>query len=280
MVEETPIAVVGATGQQGGAVVDALLEQGAAVRAVVRSPDGDAARALAARGVEVVRGDQEDRAALTSALRGTAAMFLMTTFAGPDATDGEVRRGRIAAQAAADAAVPRVVYSSVGGAERETGIPHFESKRRVEERLEQLVPAVFVRPVFFMENLTAQLPAGGAEAVLRLPMPDGVPLQLVAVRDIGRVAARLLTDPDSIDGRAVEIAGDELTGSGIAERVAARSGAPARYEALPLDVLDDDDQRRMFAWFASLPAYRADFAATRRLDPQVLDLAGWLAEQG
>ncbi|RCK68476.1 NmrA/HSCARG family protein [Desertihabitans brevis] len=276
-----PVAVIGATGQQGSRVVDALRAADQPVRALVRDPGSGRARALQDRGVEVVAADQEDPASLRAALTGVASLFLMTTFEGPDGPDGEVRRGAAVADAAAAAGVPRVVYSSVGGAERGTGIPHFESKRQVEQRLAAVLPATFLRPTFFMENLTGQLAgADGEELVLRLPLPGDVPLQMVAVRDIGTAAARLLVEPAAVEGDAVEIAGDELTMDEAAARVAAVRGRPARYEPLPLDVLgDDEDMRAMFAWFAAPPAYQADLGATRRLVPDVRDLGTWVGEQ-
>ncbi|ADB33503.1 NmrA family protein [Kribbella flavida DSM 17836] len=276
-----PIAVIGATGQQGSSVVEALLDQRQAVRALVRDPASAAARALEARGVDVVAADQQDSASLQRGLTDVAALFFMTTFEGSDGTEGEVRRGVAVADAAARAGVPHVVYSSVGGAERATGIPHFESKYQVERRLSQVVPATFLRPTFFMENLSPQLAAGESdELVLRLPVPSDVPLQMIAVRDIGAAAARVLLQPEAVVDDAVELGGDELTMAQVAERTAAAHGRPTRYEELPLDVLgDDEDLRAMFRWFRTVPAYRADFDVTRRLVPEVHDFARWVAER-
>jgi uncharacterized protein YbjT (DUF2867 family) len=279
---QQPIAVIGATGQQGGSVVDALLAQKQAVRALVRDAEAAGARALRARGVEVVAADQENSESLQRALTEVAALFFMTTFEGADGTEGEARRGVTVADAAARAGVPHVVYSSVGGAERATGIPHFESKYRVEQRLSEVVPTKFVRPTFFMENLAPQLADGGSgELVLRLPVAGDVPLQMIAVRDIGAAAARLLIAPDVISGDAVELAGDELTMAQVADRVASELGRPTRYEGLPIDVLrDDEDMRAMFQWFTTVPAYQADFDVTRHLVPDVRDFAAWVSDQG
>ncbi|MEV6156863.1 NmrA/HSCARG family protein [Nonomuraea sp. NPDC052129] len=279
---QQPIAVIGATGQQGGSVVGALLAQKQAVRALVRDTEAAGAHALRARGVEVVAADQEDSESLQRALTEVAALFFMTTFEGADGTEGEARRGVAVADAAARAGVPHVVYSSVGGAERATGIPHFESKHRVERRLSEVVATKFVRPTFFMENLAPQLTDGGSgELVLRLPVAGDVPLQMIAVRDIGAAAARLLIAPDVIDGDAVELAGDELTMAQVADRVASELGRPTRYEGLPIDVLrDDEDMRAMFQWFTTIPAYQADFDLTRHLVPDARDFAAWVSDQG
>ena len=271
-----PIAVLGATGQQGSAVVDALLEAGKPVRAVVRDPGAPRARALASRGVEVVAGDQDHPDSLRDPLTGVASLFLMTTFDDDSGTEGEVRRGVATADVAAAVGVPRVVYSSVGGAERESGVPHFESKRRVERHLTSLLPSVVVRPTFFMDNFAEQLTDGSGELVLRQPMPGDVPLQMIAVRDIGIVAAAALVDHDALGADALEIAGDELTGEEVAQRIGEHLGRPARFEQVPVDVLPDD-LSAMFRWFVETPAYQADLARTRAVDPTVLDLVGWLA---
>lgn len=273
-------AVIGATGQQGGATARALLAAEAGVRVLVRDPRAQAARALADRGAEVVRADIDDPASLRSAFTGVEGLFAMTTFTGPKGTEGEVEHGMQIADAAGEVSVPAVVYSSVGGAERATGIPHFESKRRVEEYLSCLgLSTIFVRPTFFMENFAyffAPQQEDGV-VVLRAPLPPGVPLQMVAVEDIGAVAATALLDHASVPGGAVEIAGDELTGEQIAAVYGQRAGLPARFEALPLSVVDDADQKAMFTWFAQVPAYQADFDATHRLAPGIKDFTTWLA---
>jgi uncharacterized protein YbjT (DUF2867 family) len=113
-------------------------------------------------------------------------------------------------------------------------------------------------------------------ARVALPLPDGVPLQMISVRDIGKAAAALLLNRDSAP-RSLEIAGDEVTGSQIADIVGAHLNRPACYTQAPLDVLgDDEDRKTMFRWFTELPAYRADFTATRQWVPDVEDLAAWV----
>jgi len=275
------IAVAGATGAQGGAVVDALLEQGARVRALVRSTGSERARNLANRGVDLVQIDAKDPASLKNSLQGVDAFFFMTTPYGDSHDtdiDSEIQQGVEFADAAAAAQVPHVVFSSVGGAERNSGVPHFESKRRIEEYVQTRgLSATIVRPVFFMDNFASMAPTvEGNELVLRLPVPDGIKLQMVATRDIGVVAAAALLDPAAVPA-AIEIAGDELTGSEIAAAFGAHAGMPARYEALPVEVLDgQDDLQKMFRWFADTPAYQADIAAVRAIDPDLWNLQAWL----
>src|SRR6185437_13169245 len=126
-----PIAVVGATGLQGGATARALLGANAPVRALARRIDSDAARALTELGADLVAADLDDPESLRAAFTGVDGVFAMTTPGYDQRTDLEVTHGHAIADAAAAASVPHVVYNSVGGAERHTGIPHFDSKRNI-----------------------------------------------------------------------------------------------------------------------------------------------------
>src|SRR5689334_6571813 len=171
-----PIAVVGAPGLQGGATVRALLGADLPARALARRADSDAARALADLGADVITADLDDPVSLRAAFRDVDGVFAMTTPGYEQRTDLEVAHGHAIADAAAAVGVPRVVYSSVGGAERHTGIPHFDSKRDVEEYLvARGLSATVVRPVFFMDNF-AQYATPAVEdgtLVVRLPLPTG-----------------------------------------------------------------------------------------------------------
>ncbi|MFE4229204.1 NmrA/HSCARG family protein [Arthrobacter sp. NPDC056886] len=273
------IAVVGATGQQGSATVDALLDRQKSVRALTRTVDSGPARALAERGVAVVAADLDAPESLRSALEGAGAGFAMTSITGPRGTESEISHGQAIREAARGAQLPFLVYSSVGGADRNTGIPHFESKRRIEEILMDSVPVNFLRPTFFMENLLGMIARDGDQLLVRMPMPGDVPLQMISVRDIGKAAATLLAQRNP-DTAPVEIAGDEVTGDQIAELVSHRIGAPATFVQVPLDVFGpNEDVKRMFRWFATPPSYRADFGRTRELVPDAEDLQRWLARQ-
>jgi len=276
------IAVVGATGNQGGSVVDALLRRGVRVRALVRDLGAPAAQRLAGRGVELTVGDLADAASLDTLFDGVDAAFAMTTPV-PGGTEQETAVGIAIADAAARAQVSHLVFSSVGGAERESGVPHFESKRRAEEHIESLgIHHTFLRPVFFMDNLAGfSTSVEEGQVVVRMAMPGDVPLQMVAVGDIGKAAAAILLGGTAVEGTSVEIAGDSLTGEQIAQAIGAHAHVPARYEALPLEAIASfGDTAEMFRWFTETPAYQADLAATRALVPDVLDFPSWLASSG
>lgn len=283
--ETGTIAVFGGTGQQGGAVVDALLARGARVRALVRTPESDRAQALAARGVELSAIQIGDPASLVAALKAVDAFYFMTPEANsPEETEKEIRLGATLVDAAVAARVPHVVFNSVTGADRETGVTHFESKRRVEEYLMRSgLRATMVRPVAFMENFADQAAPSveDGEIVLRMPLPADVALKLVAVKDIGLVAASILLGTADVPGGAIEVIGDELTGGQIAAAFGERAGLPARYEALPLSALGGDfEEEAMFRYFEEGSLHPSDLAAVRAIEPTTWDLAEWIRSTG
>lgn len=256
------VLVIGATGNQGGATARALLARGRTVHALVRDPDKPAARALKEQGAELVRGDLDDVASLRRAMTGVHGVFSVQALAyEPETLAAEVRQGEAVADVAAQSGVRHLVYSSVGGAERHTGIDHFETKAQVERHIQRLgLPATILRPVFFMDNLLHYADAEG-ERVLALPALPDRPIQLIAADDIGFFAAEAFDDPARHLGRQIELAGDELTFPRIAEIYERVTGTPTRFEPQPIE-------ERMFAWFAE-EGYRADIAALRALHARV-----------
>jgi uncharacterized protein YbjT (DUF2867 family) len=281
MGKKLAVVVTGATGQQGGAVVKSLLERGHEVRAVTRGTDFAKTRELANAGVTVVRASLEDTAALTKALEGATSLFAMTTpFGG--GTQAETRQGVSAANAAKAAGV-HLVFTSVGSANRRTGVPHFDSKGEVEEHIAKIgVRATILAPVYFMENLyfgKAQL----AKGVYATPLPPARRLAQVAVADIGAVAVRLLEDPGRFAGKRFDLAGDDLAGNDVVAILSRITGRPFTYFQVPLDVIRQrmgEDGAKMYEWFDRV-GYAVDRAALRREFPDVAfhDFESWAKAQ-
>ncbi|MGW0558484.1 NmrA/HSCARG family protein [Streptomyces sp. NPDC002926] len=278
------VLVTGATGLQGGAVARELVRRGRDTAALVRDPASDRARALAELGVVLVRGDLDDEASLRAATDGVAGVFSVQNFMTPAGLGGEVRQGRALARAARDTGVPHVVYSSVGGAERHSSVPHFDSKRSIERYLEELgVPTTVLRPSFFMDNFAAHGPQRvDGTLVVQLALKPDTRVQFIAVDDIGFFAAEAFDRPQEYLGRALEIAGDELTATEVARAFAERTGEPARFEELPLDAVaanpyipNGPEISLMFEWFQD-HGYRADIAALRAAHPGLQTFATYL----
>ncbi len=275
------ILVTGATGRQGGAVARRLRKDGWPVRALVRHPDKPAAKALAGQGVELVRGDLHDRSSLEGAVAGVYGVFSVQNFWLPDVGfTGEVRQGEALADAARAAEVQHFVYSSVGGAERATGISHFDSKWEIETYIQVLgLPATVLRPVYFMENLFGQRQAILEQGILAQPdlRPD-TPLQMIAVDDIGAFAALAFEQPEQWIGRSLELAGDEKTLPQVAELLSRVTGRPVRYAPAP-NPRGGEENRRMVRWFDEA-GYQANIPELRRLYPALKDLETWLRQTG
>jgi len=274
------VVVIGATGKQGGAVAQGLLERDHEVRAVTRHPDSTKAKALGNAGATLVNASLEDTAALTRALQGATSLFAVTTLA--EGTDVETRQGVSAANAAKAAGV-HLVFSSVGSADRHTGIPHFESKYAVERHIAQIgVNATILAPVYFMENLyfaKEQL----AKGVYAAPLPPTRQLAQVAVADIGAVAVRVLEDNSRFTGKRIEIASDELTGNDVVAILSRVTGRPFTYQQIPLDVIRQhmgEDAAKMYEWFDRV-GYTVDRAALRREFPDIAfhDFESWAKKQ-
>ncbi|MFE7673068.1 NmrA/HSCARG family protein [Streptomyces albidoflavus] len=269
MTTDKTILVLGATGNQGGATARALLSRGWTVRALVRDSGRPAARALEERGAELVQGDLADVASLRRAAAGAHGIFSVQPLAHePETLAAEVRHGKAVADVAGEAGVAHLVYSSVGGAERKTGIDHFETKAEIERHIERRgLPATVLRPVFFMDNLLYFAEAGD-ERVLSLPVEPHRPMQFIASEDIGAFAADAFERPAEYLGERIEIAGDELTFTRVAEVYERVTGLPTRLDPVPVE-------DRMFAWFAE-EGYQADLLALRARRPDLLTFEQFL----
>jgi uncharacterized protein YbjT (DUF2867 family) len=268
------VLVTGATGQQGGALSRMLLKRGHRVLAFVRSPESAQARELEKAGAELLAGDFDEPESLEEAMKGVDAVFGMATPFSTEGLEGEVRHGRHLIDAAKIARVPHFVYSSVAGAEHDTGIPHFDTKRVVEDYLRRSGLAyTIVAPVFFMENfLGPQYAQRLHEGTLALPLPPHHGLQMVALADLAAFTARVMELPEEFLGRRIEVASDEVTGEQAAALIAYVSGHKLRYEEIPLAALRSrsEEQERLFAWLRQ-EGYHANTSLLRRDYPEV----GW-----
>jgi uncharacterized protein YbjT (DUF2867 family) len=267
------VLVTGATGQQGGAVVRALIARGHRVKAISRRPESDGAKRLAAAGVEVVAGNLDDGASVAAAAEGVDAMFLMGN-SYEAGTDAETRQGIAAADAAKAAGIGHLIYSSVADAHKKTGIPHFDSKHLVEKHVAGLgIPYTISAPVAFMENTVAPWAIDGLrQGVYAAALPPARVLQQVTIDDIGAFVATLAERREQVFGKRFDIAGDELSGAQQAKILSEVLGRPITYRELPIAAIrqQSEDTALMFEWF-DRTGYDADIAALRRDFPDV----GW-----
>jgi len=265
------VLVTGATGKQGGAVVEALLTWGHQVRALTRNSASPAANRLREHGVEIAVGDFSDQDSLVRAARGADAVYAMST-PYEQGAEKETGQGVTITDAAKAAGVAHFVYSSVASANRATGIQHFDGKYAVEKHLQASgVPYTIVAPVFFMENLLQPwMLSSLRQGKLAMALPESRLLQQVTVADIGAFVAEVVERRDTVFGRRFDIAGDELTGKEAPAILSNVTGREVHYEEFPPEVLrtQSGDMATMFEWFDST-GYTADIKSLRRDFPEV-----------
>ncbi len=275
---EKIVLITGCTGQQGGALARSLAGKGFKLRGLTRKPDGDAARKLEALGVEIVRGDLDDVASLKSALTGAWGVFGVqnTWEAG---VEREEEQGKRLARLAKEAGVSHYVYASVGSADEKTGIPHFDNKSRVEDVVRELSFSshVILRPVFFMENLLGPWFLNGDKLMAGLK-PD-TKLQMVAVEDIGKVAAQAFVRAQALNRREIDLAGDSVTMQQAASALSKKLGKSIEFVSLPIAAVrqNSEDMALMLEWFERT-GYSADIAALDAEFGHMLRLDEWMAK--
>jgi uncharacterized protein YbjT (DUF2867 family) len=258
------ILLTGVTGRQGGGIARALHGSGFKLRGLTRKPESAHAQTLAQQGVEIIKGDLDDEASLRRALQGAWGAFSMgnTWEAG---VEKEEEQGKRMATVAREAGVQHFVYTSVGSAHRKTGIPHFDNKFRVEERVRELkFPShVILRPVFFMENLVEPYSLQGD--TLAWGINPNTRLQMIAAEDIGFFGARAFTDAEKLNGREIDLAGDERTPLEAAEILSQALGRKITYSQTPIEQVRaySEDLAIMQEWFDRV-GYNADIAGLER----------------
>lgn len=278
------ILVTGATGQQGGAVARHLLVNGWSVRALTRDASSEKAQALLKAGADVIQGNLDDYDSLVAALKGVYGVFSVQAF-WDIGVEGEERQGKALADAAKAANVQHLVYSSVGGADRNSGVPHFESKWHIEERIRALnLPATILRPVEFMENLFYTRQPIVEQGVLVAAKLTEKPHQWIAVEDIGWFVAYVFDHPEQYIGQAIELAGDSLTQTELANTLSRVIGRPVHYIEQTLDEVRQspyggEELAVMIEWFNE-EGYDGDIDALRLIHPNLLTLHDWLQRTG
>ena len=308
MSEQKVIAVVGATGAQGGGVARAILADpggGFAVRALTRDPSKEQAQALAAAGAEVVQADLDDEASLAAAFDGRARRVLPDELLGA-LLGGEGDRAGAATRprAAKAAGVQHVIWSTLEDTrefisidddrmpdlQERFNVPHFDAKEEAHAVFTDAgVPTTFLFTAFYWENFIffGAGPQRGADGKLALTMPMGdAKLPGIAVEDIGKVAYAIFKAGDEFIGKSVYIAGENLSGAEIAAAFSKALGEEVTYNDVDPDVFRSfgfpgaDEMGNMFQFKRD---FESDYAGARvrskvlELNPELQDFDTWLA---
>lgn len=309
MTDKKIIAVVGATGSQGGGLARALLEDGEfTVRALTRNPSSAKGAALAQAGAEVVAADLDDEAALARAFDGVYGAFVVTNYWAPMTPEQEAARSRaereLAQAAAAARALERagaghVIWSTLEDTRGHFAddaavpdvegykVPHFDAKAEADAFFAGL-PVTYLRTTLFFEGFADSFPPRrGDDGALALTLPIAdQPLAGIAVDDIGRTALGVFTRGDALIGETISIAGDILTGDGYAAALGDSLGEPVTYRPLSFDEFRAQgfpsavEMGNMFQYYAENAAQFTadrDLARVRELNPRLESFRDWLA---
>src|SRR5580658_5392462 len=280
MTNDRTILITGVTGNQGGAVAQALQGTGFTLRGLTRKPDSERAAALAGQGIDIVKGDLDDEATLRCALAGAWGVFGVQN-AGEAGVEREEAQGKRLAMLARETGVEHYVYTSVGSADKRTGVPHFDNKGRIEETVRGLrFPShVILRPVFFMENLLAPFSLQGS--TLAWALGPGLKLQMIAVDDIGWFGARAFADAAALNRREIDLAGDVRTMPEAAEILTEALGRPIEFAQTPIEQVRQysKDMAVMLEWFERV-GYSSDISGLEReFGRQLTKLPDWARRQ-
>jgi len=263
--DPTHVLVVGATGNQGGAVVDHLLASEADfdVRGLTRDATSDAAQTLESRGVTMVEGDLDDEVSLRGPVGDADAVFAVTNF-WTQGYDAQVRQGKTLATVASEAGVDHFVFSGVGSHDEDTGVPHFDSANEIAEHVRDLdLDWTILKPVFFFENLEAFAEDIVEDGGIALPLAEGVSLQMVSNDDVGHAAAVAFENPDEFVGEAINLAGDSKTLAETANVLSDVTGVDVEAVHVPIEDAYEafgEEFTVMCEWFNEV-GYSADVDA-------------------
>jgi len=278
------ILVTGATGQQGGALARLLLQKKYEVYALIRSTKSESPKAqnLRNQGAKLVEADLDKPDSLEQATNGIDSVFLMGTWV-EVGTEGETRRGKMMVDIAKEKKIEHIVYSSVVNADKNTGIPHFESKYKVEQHIKNSgIPYTIIGPTFFMDNLLSYSLAGLQQGQVALPLSPSRILQQSAVENIAEFSALALERRNSFIGKRIDIASDEITGEQAAKVLSNELGHKIRYEQVPMEQIrqTSEDLAVMFEWFERIGT-GVDVAALHKQYPEVnwLTFKDWVKSQ-
>ena len=271
---ERIILVMGTTGRQGGAAYQRLQKKGFRLRALVRDPNSNQARQLIGYGEQVLQGSLDDRDSLMRSMEGVYGVFSVQPHSA-----SEIQQGVAVIEAATRQGVNHFVFSSVGAADEETGIPHFESKIKVEEHLRSSgLQYTIVRPVFFMENWHRGFGASIRNGQLQQPLSPTTNLQMVAVDDIGAFAALAFEHPGEWKDSTFSLAGDELSMQQIAGAFSRVTARDVKYVQVSWDQFEKNMGREltvMYHWFEEKGFY-FNIEQVRREYPLTHTFNRWL----
>ena len=274
------IFVAGATGNQGGAVARSLISKGFKVKALTRNPSSVSAQSLEKLQAEIVTGDLNNTDTFHNHFRDVDGIFAVLTY--QNGIDKEIKQGMNLANLAKEYGIKHFLYSSVIGADLNTGIPHWESKFKIENHIKQInLPHTIIRPVSLFENfLIPQVKSRIVKGKLASPVNKGVVQQFISSKDIGEISTKIFMNPDQYLGKTLIVAAEEMDMKGVAAIFSEALGKEIKYQKLPnliTRLVMGRDHYKMFKWVNEHDAvFLKDLEAFRKEYPDLTGLKLWI----
>ncbi|HMK03629.1 MAG TPA: NmrA/HSCARG family protein [Ferruginibacter sp.] len=274
------ILVTGATGNQGSAAVKTLLDNGFSVKAITRDPSSAAAQNLKNLNATVVQADLNNNSSYRDQLKDVDGIFCVLTFV--NGTEKEINQGISLVNLAKEYGVKHFIYSSVIGADLGTGIPHWESKSRIEDHLKASgLPYTIIRPVSFYENfLLPQVKSRILKGKLASPVKKEVMQQFISARDVGKTSAEIFMNPGRYLNRTITMAAEEMDMKAVASVFSEAMGKEINYQNLPMFITRLIMGKRLHTMFKWLNEHDAvfvkDLQAFKKEYPNLTALKDWI----
>lgn len=274
------IFVTGATGNQGGAVARSLLNNSFKVRALTRNPSSLAAQNLKKLDAEIVQGDLNNTDTFRDHFKNVDGIFAVLTY--ENGIDKEIKQGIDLANVAKEYDIKHFLYSSVIGADSNTGIPNWESKFKIENHIKQInLPYTIIRPSSLFENfLIPQVKSRIVKGKLASPVNKDVIQQFISSKDIGEISATIFINPGKYLGKTLTLAAEEMDMQQVANIFSEALGKEIKYQKLPMLItrlVMGKNLYKMFKWVNENNAvFLKDLDAFRKEYPNLTKLKQWI----
>lgn len=266
------ILVIGATGKQGYAVVQQLLDEGWNVRALTRNANNEKLRALNHTNLEIFEGDLSNKDSLVAAMNGQYGVYSVQPIIKDDVEE-ELRQGKLIIETAEQQNVDYVVYSTAGGVNRNRTGPHFEALAEIENTLAaSTLDYTIIKPSFFMDNfLRITTVEEGKIYIPEFIAPD-IKFAMISTDDIAKIAANIFKSAPQFNRQAIEIASDELSLNEVVEIFSSATSKPATIQG---SFTSGTAER---SWLED-KGYEVDFEQMQQLNAEPLHLNDWILRE-
>ncbi len=278
------ILVTGGTGRQGGAIARNLIQdKDWKVKVLTRNPNSEKSKTLERLGIELLKGDLNDQSTFKDYLKGVYGIFSVQNF--NDGITKEIKQGKLLADLAKLYEIKHLVYSSVSGADKKTGIPHFESKNKIEEHIKNLeIPYSIIRPTSFYENLqNPEVRKRILKGKLVMPLKKDLRQEFISIQDIGIVGHQMFNNPSKYLGKTITLASDSMTMSELTDLLSRSMNKSIKYEKLPRIItrlVMGKNLYKMFRWMdKNEPVFVEDISQIKKEFKGMTNMKAWIEKE-